>query len=495
MATSTQRVSPLLQSFWFWAGIITLARIIVLVTADGDLGPDEAQYWVWAQNPDFGYFSKPPMIAWIIGLTTSLFGDAQWAIRVSAPFIHLGTASFLYVTTRSLFDKKIALFTGLGWLTLPGIAVSSLLITTDAPLLFFWSGALFFMFRILQKNHTSLTDFIALGAMIGLGLMSKYAMIYFPVALAALLILSPTSRKKFQTRYSLATIVLAVAIIAPNLLWNAAHDFQTVSHTAANANWGATLFKPARLGGFLIAQFAVFGPILFASLIAAFVVKTGPLRRAINHQWLALAIFSATPLLIVSGQAFISRAHANWAAASYPAALILATAFLCTINQKRLVKASLTLHAVIAMIIAICVTNFALLDKLGAGRAVSELRGWRMMTDQIAEAATARDYDSILFDDRSMIGEMLYYQRDKDFEVAALDPNAGVDHFYEASIPFDPVRHQRALFVSILPSDAHVDYRFERIEKVGVVTGALGPQSPREFTLFDISGYYEPGTR
>ena len=61
---------------------ITAIRVAVLILSPLDLYPDEAQYWWWSQNPDWGYFSKPPMIGWVIWLTTAFFGDAEWAIRI-----------------------------------------------------------------------------------------------------------------------------------------------------------------------------------------------------------------------------------------------------------------------------------------------------------------------------------------------------------------------------------------------------------------------------
>src|SRR4051812_22989027 len=44
---------------------ITAARLVWLVVQPADLYPDEAQYWFWAQHPAFGYYSKPPLIAWL----------------------------------------------------------------------------------------------------------------------------------------------------------------------------------------------------------------------------------------------------------------------------------------------------------------------------------------------------------------------------------------------------------------------------------------------
>ena len=49
---------------------------------------DEAQYWTWAQNLDWGYFSKPPVIAWLIAASTALFGDGILAVKLSAILLY-----------------------------------------------------------------------------------------------------------------------------------------------------------------------------------------------------------------------------------------------------------------------------------------------------------------------------------------------------------------------------------------------------------------------
>lgn len=475
------------RSFWFWAGVIALARIIGLVFADGGLGPDEAQYWTWAQDPAFGYFSKPPMIAWVIATTTSLFDDGEWAVRLAAPLLHTGTATFIYLTALQLFDRRSALFAGLGWLTLPGVTVSSFLITTDAPLLLFWAGALWMVFRILKRDDPSATNFALLGGLIGLGLLSKYAMLYFFAAAAVAAVLSPPFRKAFLRRELALTAIVAAIIFAPNIAWNAANDFQTVAHTAANANWSDNLFKPASLLRFIGGQFLVFGPVLFTALVAAAYVLLR--KRDRRSDVFILLIFALTPIAIVAMQAFISRAHANWAAAAYPAGILLVSALLLQ-NRAVFAKISLALHGSFAAVFLIIMSNFAALDKIGVGRAVKELRGWESLTAQIA--ARADGYDAILFDDRSMIAEMLYHRRADNLEIAALDPNNGVHHHYEAFMPFRPDDHQRSLFVSILDSDAHVNYRFRNFQRVGTATAPIGPGAARSFSLYEISGYFGP---
>src|SRR5690242_21937911 len=83
---------------WTLAGVaaITGLRLVWLALQPADLFPDEAQYWVWSQQLALGYYSKPPLVAWLIAATTWLFGDSEFAVRLSAPLPHAGAAIFVY---------------------------------------------------------------------------------------------------------------------------------------------------------------------------------------------------------------------------------------------------------------------------------------------------------------------------------------------------------------------------------------------------------------
>src|SRR6187549_3191838 len=47
-------------------GVLTVLRVAALFITPLELYPDEAQYWLWSRHLDFGYFSKPPVVAWLI---------------------------------------------------------------------------------------------------------------------------------------------------------------------------------------------------------------------------------------------------------------------------------------------------------------------------------------------------------------------------------------------------------------------------------------------
>ena len=61
---------------------LTVVRLVALFRTPLELYPDEAQYWLWSRTLDFGYYSKPPVIAWAIWATTAIGGDGEAWVRM-----------------------------------------------------------------------------------------------------------------------------------------------------------------------------------------------------------------------------------------------------------------------------------------------------------------------------------------------------------------------------------------------------------------------------
>ena len=486
---STLKNDPVRQ-FAFLALGITLARIIALFFSDIDLGPDETQYWFWSQTPAFGYFSKPPMIAWAIAVTTSIFGNAEWAVRASAPFFHLITASFIFLATRSRYDEQSALWAGLIWLTLPSATLSSMVISTDALLLSFWSASLYLFLRLTStKEQTSrkasmLAAF--LGAAIGLGFLSKYAMIYFLIGVTGSIILAGM---RLSWRNAAIAATVGLLVLTPNLLWNANHGFQTLSHTAANANWQGDLYHPIALIEFLLAQFAVFGPITFALFIAGLVTFNKKLKSAAEKKGtdLALLCFAVPPIVIVAIQAFISRAHANWAAAAFPAATILVAGWAMRARKTTFLKGAVLINIIASLVFMAAATNFSLVDRVGLSEVVKRVRGWEQQGNYIAQLSTT--YDAVMVDDREVMGGVLYYARTSDIPVVAWNSNSRIDHHYEAFHSFRPTKYQRLLYVTPHSDAIAVRNQFDTIKHIGETTADLKMGRYRRLYLFELDGY------
>ena len=127
--------------------VLTVARLAWLALDRTDLYPDEAQYWVWAQHLDWGYYSKPPMVAWLIAAATGIFGDDGPAVRLLSPLLHFGTAMTVYGCARLLYDPRTGFWSAVTYAALPGVTVSATIMLTDAPMLLCWAVALFAFLR------------------------------------------------------------------------------------------------------------------------------------------------------------------------------------------------------------------------------------------------------------------------------------------------------------------------------------------------------------
>jgi 4-amino-4-deoxy-L-arabinose transferase-like glycosyltransferase len=116
------------ERYWFYAVnavfFVTVMRLAWLAYGRTDLYPDEAQYWLWSLHPAFGYYSKPPVVAWLIALTTWLFGDSEGAIRLSAPLLHFAAALVVFRIGQRLYDARTGFWSALLYITLPGVSAA-----------------------------------------------------------------------------------------------------------------------------------------------------------------------------------------------------------------------------------------------------------------------------------------------------------------------------------------------------------------------------------
>lgn len=418
---SRPSASTLVRLFLASVAVVTVLRIAALVATPIDLHGDEAQYWMWSRALDWGYFSKPPLIAWVIAATTSVFGNAEWAVRLAAPIAHAGAAAALFALGRRMAGVEAGVWAGLAWLLMPGVWLSSALISTDALLLPAWATALWATWRFVETGSWRWAA--AMGAAIGIGLLAKYAMSYFAIGLAVAAIWSPEVRRALFSRPALAALAAALAFIAPNLLWNAQNQFATIEHTAANANWSGSIGDPAAAAAFLVDQLGVAGPILFplALWCAWRAVRTAGGWRAVDPRFKFLIAFAAPPLVIILVQAFISRAHGNWAATAYPAAIALVAVWAfgrgAVTPRLRAAAAGIAgLHAVFGGLFLAAMVSAPFADAIGLGNGLKRAREWEETAALVRARAAAGTpegpFTAVMVDNRLVFNDLSYYFRD-----------------------------------------------------------------------------------
>lgn len=479
------------------AGLLLLAgRITGLVLDPSSLYADETQYWVWSRDLDWGYFSKPPLIAWIIALTTALFGDSDWAIRLAAPILHTATAALLALSADRLFGRMTAVWTFIAWIITPSVWLSAAIMSTDAVMLTCWSLALYGFVRL--RDGAGWSAVLMLGAGFGLGMLAKYAMSYFAAGLALAALLDGPSRRALMSPRILAAAALALIIVAPNMIWNWRNDFATVAHTAANANWGRNMFNPDEAAGFLIDQLGIFGPVSFVVLVVTLI--------GLAHQWrsgkadtrlVMLACFCVPAIVVVTGQAFLSRAHANWAASAYPAATLIVVYVLLQGPRWRqwLLAGSLALHALIGVSFATLALNPALTEQAGLANALKRVRGWPETAAALALSVDEAGVDAVVFDNRNDFHQMQRYGGAINAELYMWMRYGGVTNHAEQgwSLPAGyagpvMIASERPIEVPVLKQD------FARMEPAGEVRIDLGGGRERVYQLF-IAEDYRPAVR
>lgn len=473
----------------FW----TVIRLIVLMLNDLNLGPDEAQYWSWSKDFAFGYFSKPPMIAWTIGLTTGLCGDSEACIRLSSPLFHAGTAMVLYLVGAVLFGPRTGFWASAIYITLPAVSFSSGIVSTDVPLLFFWSLALLSLWQTIELRATGWA--VMTGVAIGLGLLSKYAMVYFLGGMAIMMVLDRTARQALLSRHGAIIAGLSALFLAPNIIWNISNDFATFSHTAANANWSSELFNLENLFKFVGDQFGVFGPILFGALLwGLFTLRRRfRMRGAHGRAFVYLLAMALPALTIVTLQAFISRANANWAATAYPAATVLVCAWLLQAGAKGWLKGSYFLHVFGGLAFYALVLSPDLVAQTGLGNAFKRVRAWdeigRTVNTMAVNGHFGRPFTSVLVNDRLVYGEMLYYARPLPVPLAMWDSNDVPENHFELNNPLTVDLGERTLFVTRSKKPEKILAQFSRVTPIWRMTSDIGGGRERTFDFYVLEGY------
>ena len=469
-------------------GLLLLVRLIALHLNRTDLFFDEAQYWSWAKEPAFGYYSKPPLIAWIIGATTKLCGDSTFCVRLPAPLLHTVTAAVIFWIGRRFLSTAAGFWSALAFATLPGVTLSSGIISTDVPLLLCWALALWAYMELLETDRW--WPALLLGAAFGAGLNAKYAMAFFALSAGVHMAVAPAARRLLTDPRLWLGAGLGLLLILPNMAWNLSNKFATFAHTADNAKWGGALLNLGKGLEFAGAQFGVFGPVLFAALLS---IAYRAWREGLPDRDRLLLAFTLPVLLLITAQAFVSRAHANWAAVAYVPGSLLVTSTLLRTDGKRWLQASFALHLAILAFLSIGTAAAGRFVLPFASDPFQRLLGWKGLVGEasaVLEQARAggNPYKAVFADDRSITAELLYYMRNDPTPVRAWREAGRPRDHYELTRPFKDPAQAPALLVSVRRDATPITKHFSKVELLAERKVPAGLGEPRTVRFYALSG-------
>ncbi len=304
--------------------VLLAARLTFIQQIGLNLTPDEAYYWDWSRSLAWGYYSKPPLVAWLIHLSTLKLGHSEYAVRVPAALCHTLFLAFIYYLGQRLFDRKVGLWAAVAAAASPISAVYSFVMTIDPPLFAFWAAALCLAWQASESRK--ITDFLKLGLVVGLGLLTKQTMVAFLPLYFAWLAAFPAKRDLLREKRLYLAPLLALLLFLPNLYWNMQHGWITFKHTSTHFqeetfNWTGPL-------KFLLEQAGVITPVIFGLILLVFYtyLKRPKLRK--NEKLGFLFFFSAIPLALVLPLALLRKVNANWPHPFYASAFVLTSALI-----------------------------------------------------------------------------------------------------------------------------------------------------------------------
>jgi hypothetical protein len=302
-----------------------------------DLAPDEAHYWDWSRHLDWSYYSKGPLVAWLIRgscevfapMSVSLTGNEMLALRLPAVFFGSLLLVSLYVLTVQVFgSERLAFFVALCGATLPIVSAGSILMTIDSPFICLWGWALVTGHRAVFRNER--WAWLLTGLFVGLGILAKYTMGLWLLSLGLFLLLTPTHRPLLFRSGVWLMAGVALLCCLPILIWNASHNWVTFRHVAGQAGvpvegreQGTRWMGPA---AYLGAQFALMLGYWFAAWIGAMIYYRP--RRAADPGTSYLWWMSAPTFLVFAAASLRSEGQINWPVAAYISGGVLAAAWL-----------------------------------------------------------------------------------------------------------------------------------------------------------------------
>ena len=439
--------------------IAFLVKFFAIVNTNFDLFGDEAQYWIWSQNLNFGYYSKPPLLAWVIGSFTFLFGDSFEMLKIIPISTYVLSSYVIYLISLELYNnKKLAILSGGTFYLLPAVSVSSFLISTDVILILFWSLSLLFLIKI--RKNPKIINFFLLGIFLGLSFLAKYAAIYFLISMVVLLFLDETIKKIIFKKFFHFALFLGTAIIvlSPNIIWNIKNNWITLGHTSDNASLNKINFNLFQGGEFILSQGLMIGPLLFIF----FLVTVKKIKFDFKTKF--LLSFSLPIFLIVLGESILVRANANWAAVALVSLSIFFTNHIYILSKKILLANNI-------INFSICVVLFFFISNSSSLKIFNRINGISSFATMLVEK-NMKDIDFLVVEDRLLFSSLRYILSDSQKKIyTSHDPNKKITSSFHLSDPLPPTFNKDFIFLGNIDE---VNYLIEKnqikkIEKIKVI--------------------------
>ncbi len=486
---------------WFWAslGVAMLFAAGYVVYGAPGLLPDEAYFWDLSRHPQLSYVEKPPLVNYVIWITTRFLGPTELGVRAGAVLL---AALFSWITYRFgrlvLGSARSAFVVVVLLAVAPMPSAARFIMTPDSLLMVTWAASVWGLYEaILGDRRARWWVLVTLG--LGLGFMAKYTIAFAIPCLGAFLLANRDRWAWFRRPALYVAVGIGLLGLVPSIVWNARHGWVTIQHMLwqAHVNEGLRI-APKFFFRFVGSQFLVVSPLFFVGLVWGVVwagrrgVTSGGDREAFLF-WFSAPILGLFILKSLQGNTL-----ANWAAVAYfTASVAMALWF-----QERVARASPRGRRTLARwAYATCVTaalstllayNMSALAQLGLPDAVkwdpgNQARGWQQVgrAAHLAVERLSRDGPTFLFSGRYQVTSELAFYVPGQPRVYCINWNRRKNQ-YDYWDDFRALAGFNAVFVDQgdVPTPGRLQDLFVSCERLPVVAVTYRGFPARTFSLF-----------
>ena len=297
-------------------GVLLAARLGYLATGRIELSKDEAYQWLWSKHLALSYYSKPPMIAWLHWAGTHIWGDRELGSRFFSPVLGTVLGALLLRFMAAAGSPRAGFWLLAALTATPLIAVGTILITVDPPLVLFWCAAMIAGWRAVQTEGRA-RDWLWVGLWTGLGFLSKYTALLQLACWGLVFAALPRARGHLRRPGPWLALGVTALCSLPVVVWNSQNGWVTAAHVAENAKlnepWKFTL---RYMGEFTAVELALLNPVF---IVAALWAAGAFWKRSARRPLLAYLTCMGAPVLLGHWLYTLhSRVLPNWIAVSAP---------------------------------------------------------------------------------------------------------------------------------------------------------------------------------
>ena len=362
-----------------------------------EFGNDEVYYFTYALYPDLSYFDHPPMVGYLIRLSTfNLHFTQEFFVRLGAVVAGTVNTWLLFRIGRLLKDEATGWYAALLYsASIYGFIIAGVFILPDAPQSVFWLVSIYLLLRALPDKGLSKPNrrrILLAGVSIGFAMLSKYTSAFLVTgALAYILIYN---QKWLRAKEFYLAIIAAVLVFSPVIIWNAYNHFISFGYQGGRAGIFSEGLKPAyfftELGGQILYNNPVNVVLIATALLAI-------LRRKLLPEMASKRIILLVSLPLIVTFLFIAlfrQTLPHWTGMAYVTLLPLAALQIRAAKEEWRwlplpIAVSISVLLVIIIIGAFQVqTGLLTMDKpkseiikMGKNDPSLDMFGWRQLRD------------------------------------------------------------------------------------------------------------------